>query len=132
MVFASVVGAGTYSPTTFWGNSAKNFGKYVRLMLWSLPVLALFYCIQFVVPLTVRVIWGNDPYQYVTWWGSWIRTGLGYIGLLLYLIVFDYARIYIVLTDEKRMPKALWASLIFAYENFFTTFGISFTLFLTG
>ena len=46
---------------------------------------------------------GNDSR-----WGGWVRTGVGYIGILSYLIVFDYARIYTVMTDESSMRKAMW------------------------
>jgi hypothetical protein len=122
----------TYSAQVFWDNAAKYFWRFFRLGLWSLPVFAIFFSIQFLEPLVVQLIWGKDPYQYITWWGAWVRVGLGYIGILLYLIVFDYARIRTILHDEHKMRKALWNGITFAFKNFFVTLGISLTLFISG
>ncbi|MCI0471081.1 MAG: hypothetical protein L0Y73_05430, partial [Candidatus Aminicenantes bacterium] len=36
---------------TFWGYSAKYFGRMFRLFLWSIPVIVLLYLTQFAVTL---------------------------------------------------------------------------------
>ncbi|HEV8538625.1 MAG TPA: hypothetical protein VGR15_06840 [Bacteroidota bacterium] len=122
----------TYDPVRFWGNAGNYFGRFIRLFLWSIPLLVVFYCIQFVVPLVVRLVWGSDPYQSILWWSRWVRVGLAYWGILMYLIVFDYARIFAIMTDEPGMGKALRRGFRFSFKHVVTTFGISLTLFATG
>jgi len=128
-----VLAAGdVYSARLFWENAGKYFGRFLRLFFWSLPLLGVFFCIQFIETGVVRFIWGSDPYQYVTYWGAWVKTGLAYAGLLVYLLVLDYGRIIIVLTDERKTRNALWQVLKFTFRHFFVVFGLSSVVFLAG
>ena len=121
-----------YSARLFWENAGRYFGRFLRLFFWSLPLLGIFLCIQFIETGLVRVIWGSDPYQYITYWGAWVKTGLAYAGLLMYLMVLDYGRIIIVLTDERKTRNALWHALKFTFRKFFAAFGLSSVVFLAG
>ena len=121
-----------YSASIFWGGSAKYFGRFFRLFLWSIPVFAVFYCIQFIEIGTERLIYGSDPYQNIIWWGAWIRIGIGYIGIILYYLVLDYARIDVVINDETKMRRSLWYGIKFMFRNFFKTFSLTLILFLFG
>lgn len=129
VVFAS---GESYTAARFWGNAANYFGRFVRLFLWSIPALVVFLSIQFIEPLVVRLIWGSDPYQYITWWGDWIRVGMGYIGIAIYLMVFDYARISAILTEESRTRRALWRGVRFTFSHFLATSGISLAIVVAG
>jgi hypothetical protein len=121
-----------YKPATFWSNAGRFFGRFVRLGLWSIPAFIVFYLLQFIVPLLVRVFFGSDPYQYITYWSAIVRTGVGYIGILLYYMVMDYGRIYTVLTDERSMRRALWRGVRFTFGHLGNTLGISALLFVLG
>jgi hypothetical protein len=121
-----------YSPSVFWSGSAKYFGRFFRLFLWSIPVFAVFYCIQFIEIGVERLIYGSDPYQNIIWWGTWIRVGIGYIGILIYYLVLDYTRIDVVINDETKMRRALWYGIKFTFRNFFKTFNLTLILFLIG
>lgn len=121
-----------YNPTLFWGSAAKYFGRFFRLLLWSLPVFAILSCLQFIETACERLLFGSDPYQYISYWGGWIKIGLRYISLLLCGLVFDYARIHAILNDEHKMRKSLWQGIKFAFTNFVQTFGLAFLLFIAG
>lgn len=121
-----------YSPSIFWGCAAKYFGRFLRLFIWSIPVFAILYCVQFIELGIERLIWGIDPYQYIVFWGAWTRVGIGYLGILVYYLVLDYARIQVITTDEKKMRKALWRGIKFTFRNIITTFSITFLLFISG
>lgn len=121
-----------YEPVYFWGNAAKYFGRFVRLTLWSLPVLAILFCLQFLETGLQRLFFGSDPYQNISYWGSWIAFVLRYLGIFLFFIVLDYARIYTVLNDERKMRVALWRGLKFAFGNIGRTFGLAILLALSG
>ena len=78
------------------------------------------------------LLYGSDPYQNIIWWGAWIRVGIGYIGILIYYLVLDYARIDVVINNETKMRRALWYGIKFTFRNFFKTFSLSLMLFFIG
>ena len=121
-----------YTSTLFWGNAARYFGRFIRLVLWSIPVFAILFCLQFLWSAIQRIFWGSDPYQYITFWGGWIKMGLRYISIILYFIILDYSRIHAVVTDEKRMRISLWQGIKFAFGNFWKTFGLALIFFIVG
>jgi energy-coupling factor transporter transmembrane protein EcfT len=58
--------------------------------------------------------------------------GIGYIGIIIYYLVLDYARIYTISNDERKMRRALWYGIKFTFRNFFRTFSLTLMLFLIG
>jgi hypothetical protein len=130
--FATFAGGGKYNAAFFWGNAAKYFGRFVRLTLWSAPVFALVFCLQYLEPGVERLIFGSDPYQNLTYWGGWIKVGLRQLGFLLFGMILDYARIHAVLNDEQKMRVSLVQGLKFAFGNFLPTFGLAFLLLAVG
>ena len=130
--FSVFAAEGEYSSSLFWGSAAKYCGRFLRLFLWSLPVLVIFYCIQFVENGVVRLIFGKDPYQNIAFWGGSVRILLGYVGIILYYVLFDYARIYVVVNDERKTRVALWRGIKFIFRNFFKTLGLAAVLFVVG
>ena len=121
-----------YSANLFWGSAARYFGRFIRLVLLSIPLFAILFCLQFLWNAIERILFGSDPYQYITHWGGWIKVGLRYISLILYFLILDYARIHAVITDDPRMRISLWQGIKFAYGNFLKTFGLAFLLFVVG
>ena len=130
--FSVFAGGEKYTPAAFWGGSARFFGRFIRLVLWSLPVGAVIFCLQFLVPLFQKILLGSDPYQYITYWAGWIQFGLRHISIILFALLLDYARIHAVMTDERRMRISVWHALKFLFGNFIKTFGLAFLLFLIG
>ncbi|MEE9168268.1 MAG: hypothetical protein V3U73_00810 [bacterium] len=130
--FAVFAGGDKYMPAAFWGGCAGYFGRFIRLVLWSLPVGAVLFCLQFLVPLFQKLFFGSDPYQNITYWGGWIKFGLRYISIILFALLLDYARIHAVMTDERKMRLSVWNALKFIYANFLKAFGLAFLLFLIG
>jgi len=130
--FAIFASGEKYQASVFWGNSAKYFGRFIRLILWSLPVFAILFCLQFLEGFFEKMFFGSDPYQNITFWGNWIKVGLRYISFILFWMVIDYARIYTVVNDERKMRKSVWQGVRFTFSNLLKTFTLSFLLFLVG
>lgn len=130
--FAVFASEERYNPTLFWGSAAKYFGRFIRLALWSLPAFALLFSLQFVETGIQRLIFGSDPYQYISYWGDWIKLGLRSLGILLFGLVLDYARIHSVLADERRARLSVWQGIKFAFGNFLQTFGLALLLLMIG
>lgn len=121
-----------YSAAMFWNGAATYFGRFSRIFLWSLPVLGILFCVQFIETGLERLIFGKAPYQNISYWGGWVKFGLRTLSILLFGLVLDYARIHSVLTDERRMRVSVWRGIKFAFGNIGRTFGLTFILFLTG
>lgn len=121
-----------YSARRFWGDAGRYFGRFVRLALWSLPVIAGIFCLQFLETGIRRLIFGSDPYENILYWGTWIRFGLRTISLLLIGIILDYARIHLVATDERKTRRSLLHGIRFAFGHLGRTFGLALVLFVIG
>ncbi len=130
--FAIFAGQQAFSSQAFWRNAGAYFGRFVRLALLSLPLLGLFLCLHFVETGVQRLLFGGDPYEYISYWGAWVQFGLRAIGILLFGLVLDYARIHVVITDETRMRRALWQALRFVFAHFGRTFGLALSLYVIG
>lgn len=121
-----------FSPVFFWGQSAKYFGRFVRLALWSAPVLIALFCVQYLETGARLLIFGNDAYQNITHWGGWVRTALLGLGLIVFGMILDYARIHTVLHEETKMRLSLWQALKFTLRNFLPALGLALALAIVG
>ncbi len=121
-----------FSGALFWQNAGRYFGRFFRLMLYSLPVAGILFCLQFIETGVQRLVFGADPYENVLYWGAWIRFGLRTLSILLFMLVLDYARIHAVVSGEHRMRVSIWNGLKFAFGNLSRTFSLAFLLFLFG
>ena len=121
-----------YSASLFWAGAGKYFGRFFRLFLWGLPLLAILFSLQFSVASIQKIFWGEDPYEYVLYWGKWVKLVLRWLAFFLFLIVFDYGRIYTVKFDAQRMGKAFLEGLRFAGKNLRRTTILAFFFSLAG
>jgi uncharacterized membrane protein len=129
---AILAGDGRYRADEFWGAAAKFFGRFLRLTLWSILLLAVLSLLPLATGWTQRLAFGPDPYQYVSYWGAWIRAGVILIALLFFRICFDYARIHAVLTEERRTRRSLWQGVRFAVRNPIRTVGLAVSIVVLG
>jgi hypothetical protein len=68
----------------------------------------------------------------VIFWGAWIKMALGYLGLILFGLVFDYARIHMVLTGGRKVRTSLGYALRFTANHLASTFALAFLLLCAG
>lgn len=130
--FAVFASGEKYQPVKFWGGSAAYFGRFFRLFLWAIPVFAILFCLQFLVTAGVKIFFGSDPYQNIAFWAGWTKVGFRYLSILLFWLVLDYARIYTVIHDERKMRLSIWHGIRFSFSHLAQTFGLAFLLFVAG
>jgi hypothetical protein len=121
-----------YRAAEFWQGAATFFGRFLRLTLWSALLLVVLSLLSLSLRLIQRLAFGPDPYEYISYWGTWLRLGVDLIALFFFRICFDYARIHAVLTDEKKMRRSLWRGLRFAVGNPIRVLGLAVSVFLLG
>ncbi len=126
--YGMIISNESWSLAGFIIQSGRAIGRFFRLFLWGIPVYIVLYCLQFIETGFVRIIFGKDPYQYITYWGTMIRVFLGMLGLMIAAMVVDYARIHTLRTNERAMRKSILHGLRFALRHFLPAFGIAFAI----
>lgn len=129
---AVFAGRGKYVPSSFWGGAAAYYGRFIRLTLMAIPLLIALFCLRYLVNLVQLIFFGGDPSGYIIYWGAWAKMALGFLGLILFGLIIDYARIHMVLTDNRQTRKSLWRGARFAAINLKNTLGLAFLLFASG
>jgi hypothetical protein len=115
-----------YEAPYFWGRCGKLFRRLLVLLLCSLPFLAALVLLPQLFKLIKRALWGQDPYQYITFWIGWLVTIVQMAMVLLYNLLYDYAALYLVRNENAGSFAALKYSLLFNAKNFTTTAGLTF------
>ncbi len=130
--FSQFVRGDNFSASQFWGDSARYFVRFIRLLLWMIPVGIALFCLQFVWNGIQRIFFGSDPFQSVIFWGGWIKVGLRYFSLIAFCMILDYARIHAISSDEIRMRVAFLHGLKLVARNFGVTLGFAVIIFAFG
>jgi len=129
---AVFVAARGYSPDTFWSSAAKYFGRFLRLAAWSLLPALVLLLVLFLPAVVKRLIFGSDPLESVSYWTRWVTVSLSYLALLLWRLVFDYARLHTVTAEEQNMRRALREGLRFVWRNLARALALALLFFLAG
>ena len=107
-----------YQAREFWGQAGAFLGRFIRLGLYTLVVLALgIAAIQLITRGLQHLIYGSDPYSTVTYWWKWFTVAVQYIWIVTVGLSFDFARIYAVRTDARGMFGALRYGLGFVFSH---------------
>jgi len=131
-VFSTYHNSKSYQAGLFWQGAGKYFGRYLRLLVFVMAVYFLLSGVQFAVLGLRKLVFGDDPYQYISYWANWLRLGLMFLGVIIVFLIFDYARIDAVFNDEHRMLLSLWRGFKFTFTNFTRTFGLALAILLMG
>ncbi len=115
----------SFSVSRFFSNAGFYFHHFFALMLTALLLFFVFY--KFIQPLIFDLV-----ARFVSHWSPDVVEGLVYaIGFLLVLflvyflnMVFDYAKIIIVLEKEESSWMCIWLSAKFIFSNFGKTAGL--------
>lgn len=102
----------------FWDACGRYFGRFCRLFLWSLPLLALLLLLPLLLKLPQRLIWGKDPGDNILLIFSYLKMAGRFLALMLWALFFDYGRILTIARNEKRSRRLLRPLLIFVWRHF--------------
>ncbi len=116
----------------FWGHAGGYFFRFFRLLLWSLPVCLVLFFLRLLAVGVERLFFGETPYESISFWFGFAANLLSLLGLFLYHIILDYARIDAVVTGRRQMRISLVKGIRVTFGHFFSTFGLALTVFLAG
>lgn len=115
-VFASQ--DGLYRPGLFYEGCGRNFGRLLRLALISWLFYGVVLGLEVGLKALGKFIWGHGMEEYPLVIFGWFRTGLTILLLLLVNMLFDYAKIRLVVEDSRRSWRAAFAAVNLVFRNF--------------
>jgi hypothetical protein len=114
-VFASE--EGSYRPGLFYEGCGRNFWRLFRLLLVS----AVFYGVVLAVIVALkglgRSLWGQGMEERPLVIFGWFRTGMTVLLLLVVNMIFDYAKIRLVVEDSRKSWRAALGSVKLVFRN---------------
>jgi hypothetical protein len=114
-VFASE--EGSYRPGLFYEGCGRNFWRLFRLLLVS----AVFYGVVLAAGVALKAlgksIWGEGMEERPLVIFGWFRTGLTVLLLLVVNMIFDYAKIRLVVEDSRKSWRAALGSVKLVFRN---------------
>ncbi len=123
--YGMIVQGEPWSFPAFFSHAGAYGARFLRLLLWCLPLYLVFTCLQFLGAGIIRLFFGKDPYQSIVVWGGVIRALLAGYGILLAAASMDYARIRTVRTNERSMWRAARHGVGFTFRHLFGVSGLT-------
>lgn len=121
-----------YKSSVFWGGAGNWFGPFFRQLLWSIPLLILPGILILVLNKIIGAVWGDDPYEYITYWTNRVVFAAVMLALFWWLRVLEYGRNEMVTSGNRSGRKGIWRGFRFVMGNFFSTMAIGFAFFIPG
>jgi hypothetical protein len=116
---------GKFSASAFFGGCGKYFLRFLRLFIICCVVLLVVTLIVGTLVGVVSHALTKHATSEVT--DLWIRicgAVVFLIPLMLILMAADYARIQVVVRDDRSMLRTAWQSMRFVLSRFYRTFGL--------
>jgi hypothetical protein len=115
-VFASE--DGLYRPGLFYEGCGRNFGRLLRLALISWLFYGVVLGLGAGLKALGKYIWGQGMEERPLVIFGWFRTGVAILLLLLVNMIFDYAKVRLVVEDSRRSGRAAFQAVKLVFRNF--------------
>ncbi len=117
----------------FWAGCGQHFWRLFRLAIVSLPFYALVFAIsQGLIKLSGRILGDENMVERPDAIVTWCRTALFFAMLMLVNMIFDYAKIRLVVESSTKVWRAAFGSVRLVFRNFGRTSGAYLMVFGIG
>ena len=120
----------SYNSDAFWSGCGRFFGRFLRLGIKFVPVAAILLLSDARLGAVPQLFYGDDVPGSVAYWVSGVRVFWRGFLLVVAFVIFDYARIYMVLTNSPKARTALKRGAGFVLSNFRRTVTLGFAFYL--
>ncbi|KAA3610612.1 MAG: hypothetical protein DWQ05_21585 [Calditrichaeota bacterium] len=110
-----------YESSFFWGIGGSYFWRFLRITLWSALLFIILMALSVLLGNLRQYFHGDDPLANISFYWRWARIAFRFLCFGYVMMVIDYARIFTVQTDEKRMYRAVLHGMYFVLRNFSRT-----------
>jgi hypothetical protein len=111
------------STDSFWGGCGRYFWRMLRLFLVSLACYAMVYLVYAELGKAGYSLWGRGMAERPVVLFGWARASIALLLFLFVNMVFDYAKIRLVVEDSRRAIAAAGDSFLFAARHPGATIG---------
>lgn len=118
--------------SSFLANCGKYWGRLLRLFLWFLPAVIVFYIITKIMSKIAGLVSANRGNEHLTIWAYGVAWVLSFGVWCFFSMIFDYAKIGLVVEDSRKTFAALRRSFRFVFRNFGRTVRLYFSLVAIG
>jgi len=119
-------GEGTAAPRLFLADCGRYFWRFARLFLLSLVFYAVALgAVPGALSAILKPVTENARTAWTIFWISNLRTVVALLLVSLVHLIFDYARIVVVVREERRVLHALGAAFAFIGKRFFRAWSLS-------
>lgn len=124
-------GGGTFASTFFYG-AGKFFGRFFRLLIYSLILWGIFIVLNILFNLIGNVLTVNGTREEIVIYLFWIRVVITLFLVYLIRMILDYARIEIVVRDSHGVFQPFLKMIKFVFQKIGKTLALYYLLLLTG
>jgi len=114
-VFASE--EGKYRPGLFYEGCGRNFWRLFRLLLVSLVFYGVVLAASVALKGLGKSVWGQGMEERPLVIFGWCRSGLTVVLLLAVNMIFDYAKIRLVVEDSRKSWRAALGAVKLVFRN---------------
>ncbi|MBN1271036.1 MAG: hypothetical protein JXB26_02095 [Candidatus Aminicenantes bacterium] len=116
----------------FFRGAGRFFGRFFRLMIYSLILWAGFVLINAIFHFLVGIVTSSGDNERMIFYMFWARLVVFFFFYFFVLMVLDYARIKIVLENSKKVFQNMFWALGFVQNKIGRTLGLYYLLVITG
>lgn len=122
---------GGFAPIFFQGGG-KFFGRFFRLLLYSLILWIAFVILNVLLTLLGGIFTAKGANEPAIFYIFWIRMAIGLFLVFLILMILDYTRIKIVTQDSRLVFRSLFETIVFVFQKFPKTLALYYLLVVSG
>lgn len=131
-VYAETDEKGKKFASMFFEGAGRFFGRFFRLLIYSLILWAGFIIINLFFHFFAGVITAGGGNERMIFIMFWVRLAVFLFFSFFVLMVLDYARIKIVLENSRKVFKEMFWALGFVISNLGRTLGLYYLLVAAG
>jgi hypothetical protein len=120
-----------FSASNFFGGCARYFGRFLRLFIVFVILLVIVGLLMMVICAFVVQALGQNAASEITYlWVMIAAVVLFLLPMMLIVMIADYAKVSVVLSDERSMLKSAGRSAQFVFRHLFGTCGLGLLMLL--
>ncbi len=122
---------GKYTASSFFGGCGAYLGRFLRLLVLFVIVLLLVALLSGgIVGFVGQALTENATSELTYIWVQVAMSIVFMVPMMIVLMIADYAKVSVVLNDERSMLKSAWKSTTFVFRHFFKTIGLELLMLL--
>ena len=122
---------GKYTASSFFGGCGAYLGRFLRLFVLFVVVLLLVsLLVGGIVGFVGHALTENATSEVTYFWVQVAMAIVFMVPMMIVMMIADYAKVSVVLNDERSMLKSAWKSTTFVFRHFFKTFGLDLLMLL--